>query len=489
MGTVEFGKKVVSLARGLNVRDQDVIISPNIEIETSNIASDVDSTQLLFIAYDPINKENPRVGMACSTEKFYFCNRKGKPQDFYFRDVATVEFQGKNRLGSYSVGDKVIVTLDNGEQRILGECMFGCSVPDVAELLVEATENAPKTIRPEETYCLSLCDLPQRLQVNYMEILYNYAQITEGEIKSSEYAALQSIGVRIGLEANVRNELRDYMFLMQEGLRTKSGDLIKRSRDAMSYGSYEIFRYSLMQDALYLKMAGGDAGPWYQDRFLNSLQKILEISDEQIEVMLVAIRLYQGIQQRDADLQSLNREMDTVHIRCKSLRIPLEAIFCSGSVYSIDTYRTFRRARQKKSIARQRELMLQEVIRNTQLSMNHLVEDLNHTTLKLLEEVRKGNVRDRQIQELSSFIQLRQFQKQVDTMMQKNDEITITRLYNRLPRRLEAERVAALLPQQRELVEASYVELPEGSYQIRDDLSHAELSRLTRIEEIMDYER
>lgn len=161
----------------------------------------------------------------------------------------------------------------------------------------------------------------------------------------------------------------------------------------------------------------------------------------------------------------------------------------SRQFHSIDTYRTFRRARQKKSIARQRELMLQEVIRNTQLSMNHLVEDLNHTTLKLLEEVRKGNVRDRQIQELSSFIQLRQFQKQVDTMMQKNDEITITRLYNRLPRRLEAERVAALLPQQRELVEASYIELPEGSYQIRDDLSHAELSRLTRIEEIMDYER
>lgn len=489
MGTVDFGREIVSRARKLNALERGITVCPDIEVETQSIATDVESKELLFISDASAlpSNQSPKVGMACSLEKFYFCNRPNQSQSFCFDDVKTIEFQGKNRFGTYSPGDQVIIVLNDETQYALGECMLGCDCSGIAQFLLETVENTPSELAMEEKRCVSLCDLPPQLLVNYMEVLYNYAYITDCEIESSEYAALQSIGVRLGLDANVRNKLRDYLFLMQENLRITSGILIKRSRDQMSYGSYEIFRHSLMQDALYLKEVRGEAEPWYNDRFLNSLQQILEISDDQIEVMLAAIQLYKKVQQRDADLQALRSDMEMLQRRSKSLRIPLEAIFCSGSVYSTDTYHGFRRLKkQKKSITRQRELMLQEVIRNTQLSMNRLVEDLNDTTLRLLAEVRKGNIRDQQIQELSSFIRLHQFQKQVDAMIQKSDEVTLTQFYNRLPPKLEARRVAELLPQQRELVESAYLPLPEGGYKIRDDLSYGELSRLTRIEAITD---
>lgn len=487
MGTVEVGNKIVSLARKLNSLERGIAVCPDIELETRGIAPDVESRELLFVTSASSTKpgEKLKTGMACSVEKFYYCNRNGHPQSFPLEQVATVGFQGKNRFGTYSPGDKVIVTLENGDQHVLGECMLGCDCSRIAEMLVEAVENIQPVEDITEIRCLSLCDLPKQMQINYMEVLYNYAYLTGCEIDSSEYAALQSIGVRLGLEADVRNELRDYMFLMKENARTKTGVLIKRCKSAMSYGSYEIFRCSLMQDALYLKSVNGETSPWYEDPFLNGLQNVLEILDEQIEVMLIAIHFYKEMQKKDADLKSLNGKVDLLLRRSKSLQIPSEAIFCSGSVYSIDTYHGIRRQRKlKKSITLQRELMLQEVIRNTQISMNHLVEDLNDTTLKLVDEVHKGNLRDQQIQ----LIMLRQLQNQAKSMVQKNDEVAVVQLYNRLPVQLDAERVCGLLPQQRELIESAYIALPQGSYSIRDDLSYSELSRLVRIEEIMDDE-
>lgn len=49
-------------------------------------------------------------------------------------------------------------------------------------------------------------------------------------------------------------------------------------------------------------------------------------------MMLTAIRIHKDMQEMDADLQKLSGKMDTVLQRSKTLRIPSEAIFCSGSV-------------------------------------------------------------------------------------------------------------------------------------------------------------
>jgi hypothetical protein len=320
-----------------------------------------------------------------------------------------------------------------------------------------------------------------------MKVLYNYAYISDCKIDSAEYAALQSIMVRIGLEAKARNELRDYLFLMQQNARTKTGILIKRCREAMSYGSYEIFRYSLMQDALYLRKASGVGGYWYEDPFINGLQQALEVNDKQVETMLSAIELYKEMQKRDADLVELKKRLENLWNHAKAIEIPREAIFCSGSVYSVDIYRGLGRHRKlDRSITRQRELMLQAVIRNTQESLNHLVEDMNDVTLKLLNEVQRGNQRDKQIQLLSQ--KMLQFQRQAQAMVQKSEEVNVTCLYNRLPTRISAEQIELLIPQQRELVEQCYIQLPQGEYQIKDTLSPKDLTMLGRIRGIVDDE-
>ena len=487
MGTVDFGKELVMLVQKLNPIERGIMVAPNIEVDTQGIAPDVESKELVFVcnasAFHP--EERPKVGIACSVTRFYYCNRAKEKKSFLLDQVENVSYEGQNRFGSYSPGDKITITLHNGETHVLGECMLGLDGLEMAKLLTTAATDASPVEDPSMTRCLSLGELPLDQQVNYMAVLYNYAFISDCKVDSSQYAALQSIVVRMGMDVEARNKLRDYFYLMQQNSRTKTGVLIKRCRDAMSYGSYEIFRYSLMQDALYLRAVSDSDGHWYEDPFINGLQQKLEVSDEQVETMLTAIELYKEMQRREADLIGLKNKLENLWHHAKAIRIPREAIFCSGSVYNVDTYRGLNRQRKLgRSITLQRELMLQAVIRNTQESINHLVEDMNDVTIRLLDEVQRGNRRDEQIQLLSQ--QVRQFQRQARAMVNESAEVNVTRLYNRLPARIATERIEQLIPQQRELVEQCYVLLPQGEYQIKEGLRLKDLTMLVRIKGIVD---
>lgn len=487
--SVDFGKELVALVQELNPIERGIVVAPNIEMDTQRLAPDVENKELLFATNAAALRTEGalKVGTACSVAKFYYCNHGKDKNSFLLEEVESVSYEGKNRFGTYSPGDTITVLLRSGEKHILGECMIGLDGMNLAKLLSSAAKDAPLITDPALIRCLSLSELGPELQANYMKILYNYAYLSDCQVDSAEYAVLQSIMVRIGMEAQVRNELRDYLFLMQQGDRVKTGVLIHRCRNAMSYGSYELFRYSLMQDILYLHKASNADGHCYDDPFINGLQDTLEITDDQIETMQAAITLYQKMQEREADLAQLQEQMERLWNHAKAVRIPHEALFCSGSVYSVDTYHGWNRNKKLgRSITRQRELMLQAVIRNTQESLNHLVEDMNDVTLKLVEEVRRGNHRDELIEQLSQ--RMIQFQRQAKAMAHHSTEMNLTSLYNRLPAHLSAERVVALIPQHRELVEQCYALAANGEYQIKEDLSARELAALGRIRGITDNE-
>lgn len=482
MRTIELGENIIQEAKMLNCIERGILIAPDIETNTQEIAPDIERKELLFISDTaPIEPgKHPQIGMACSTEKFYYCNRKHQPQSFLLSQIQSVNAMGKNRFGSYSVGDQILVQLHDNSYHILKECLVGCDIHAVVRLLHVACNHKIQLHDRSELYCLSLSELPAQLQIYYMEVLYNYAFVTDGTMTKEKYSALQSIIVRLGLDTEIRQEIKDYLFLAQQNSRTKTGILLKRCWESMSYGSFEIFRYSLMQDVLYLHVVSCDCRKWYEDPFLNSLQKMLGITDDQVELMLFAIDLHRDMQCRNADHIRLKKELDLLWSRAKTLHIPREAVFCSGSVYSVDTYHGIRKQQKlNASITRQRELMLQSVIRNMQTSLNYAVEELNDVTLRLLDCVKQGNARDEVIKDLSE--KLYSYQSYLQDRMQQSQTIAITQLYNRLKASLTQDDLQKLLPQHRELVEQCYQQI-HGQYQIRQDLPARNLKLLGRIE-------
>ena len=483
MDIVDMGAKIASYARELSHSRRGITVTPGIEDDVRTFAPEADSKEIIFTANAAAFADAKlKTGMAASLSTFYYSNETAAPRSFRWNEIARVTFQGKNRFQSYSPGDEVRVQLRTGQTHILSDCMNGFDCVRVQAFLSEmANYEPPQELENGQRYRLSLDEFPPDVQLSYMKILYNYAYVIDGKVEQEEMSALQSIGVRIGLPPQVRNQLRDYLFHIDR--REKTGALLLRCKRQLSYGSYEILRYSLMQDALYIMEVRPGESVWYKDPFLNGLQNVLKISDEEVGNMLAAIRLHMETQKHGADLQKLKKDIDRLCKYAGELGMPVETLFCSGSVYNVDTYRgLFKRRKQGRSIEKQRALMLQAVIRNAQETTNHLVEDLNDITLKLMEAIQSGNQRDEQIRILVERMNL--FQSQMRTRAQKSGTIRAELLYNALRNRLESEQLHTLSASQRELVLQCYSANTDGSYQIRDGLSAVMLNRLTRIEEL-----
>ena len=60
-------------------------------------------------------------------------------------------------------------------------------------------------------------------------------------------------------------------------------------------------------------------------------------------------------------------------------------LFCSGSIYGIDNYNSFLKKddTSEKAVNKQRELILHEIIENTQKTINILIDDMNYIAEKI----------------------------------------------------------------------------------------------------------
>ncbi len=491
MEVLEFEKQLVSMAKGLTVAERGIICAPEIDLDIKKLTPGLDKHEVIFVANAAAipGEEKATSGFACTADRFYYCNKPGKEgqfDSFLFADVARVGVNGNSRSGRFSFGDSIEVVLKNGSSHTLTYCLTGCNLDAVQNLLIFAANNVPETIEDQERLTYSVSDLPQEQLMAYMEIIYNYAYLEDCQVDSEEYAVLQNLGVRLGLETEVRNSLRDYTFLLKSGEHTKTGILLKQCTHAISYGSYELLRFSLMQDCLYLHEATHSGQEWTEDAFLNSLQKFAQITDPQVKLMLTAIALHKETAAKDADLQKIQGKMNKLRKDAKDLHIPREALYCSGSIYSIDCYHGLRRLiKQGQSITRQRELMLQECLRNSQVSTNRLVADMNDLTMRLLEEVQRGNQQDEKVQRLSQLIQ--QYQRQAVSMLQRQKDLSDAELRNRVPNRLYWSQMDALSGGTKDFVMSCYT-LIQGEYLLREDITQGELRRLSRIEELVDDE-
>lgn len=431
MDSRTFGGIVVSGGKQLNDSGKGLSYTPNLNTDISKFSKDIDKREIIFIADSSATTlGNLHVGMVASIDRLYFRNGFGETQSFGFDQIKDVHFTGKNRLGLYSPGDRITVLLKDGNHAYLEDCMngFDCKAVE-AFLRYFITAEFPNLSNTSLRSTLSLEDQPEQILLAYMKTLYNYAYVTDNEIEPSELSVLQSIAIRLDISAEMRSTLRSYMLNIDE--REKTGNLLAFCRNRLSYGSYEIFRYSLMQDVLYINEHNKDSKPWHEDSFVNGIQKFLEITDQQALVMLSAIRLYKNLQKADVDYQSLEKDKNVLLNQAERLNIPLEAIFCSGSVYNVDTYHgLFRKQKQQRSIQKQRELMLQTVIRNSQITMNRLAEDMNDTTLKLLKYVQNGNERSKEINQLKRHLE--KYAQQLISMDGENRQLRKEVFYSRL---------------------------------------------------------
>ena len=116
---------------------------------------------------------------------------------------------------------------------------------------------------------------------------------------------------------------------------------------------------------------------------------------EQLDTMVAAIHLNRAMQEKNADLKYLLDQWETLlkKVRYTSGYVPAPYLFCSGSIYGLKEYTGFLRSDDisQKALNKQRELILQKIIENTQQTINLLIEDVNFVAERLEKAIQNSD--------------------------------------------------------------------------------------------------
>ena len=198
---------------------------------------------------------------------------------------------------------------------------------------------------------------------------------------------------------------------------------------------------SLIKDIIYIFKLNNNLDEWRNDEFITELQKELDIKDEQIELILSVIKNDEDILKNRKNDSEIAKSLKEIGAKAVAAGVPLAAIYFSGSVIGmsaagmtsglaalgmggalgfssmftgigmvaligVGTYKGVKKITGLSELEnnKQREFMLQEIIKNSQKSLNYLIEDVNEISQQLMKEINKGLETSKKIEKLARIL-------------------------------------------------------------------------------------
>lgn len=329
---------------------------------------------------------------ALTGNAFYYDNyMDGGMKRLRFEEIVSATAE---KGGLFST-DKVSVMIKGGRKIYLDGCIDGIDIDLFAKILTYIVQQAQKGIEFKVSkQNVSLYELSEEIKTVYLKILCNYAYLDDEVIGPGEYNAIAGFSVRMEIGERTRKAVRKYRNNISG--RIKTGYLLKEAKSLMAgeAGQWDAFRYSLLQDVLYIHNIQSPNKKWTEDGFVGSLMQACALRPEQIDTMVTANGLNEKMQKKDADLTELKKQWKHFleEIRYTQKYVPGMYLFCSGSIYGVKSYTGFLKSDEtsQKAINKQRELILQDIITNNQKTINVLIDDMNDLAERLEDAISGG---------------------------------------------------------------------------------------------------
>lgn len=331
-------------------------------------------------------------------DTFYFNNfMQGGLQIVPFTEISSI----RTETGGTFTPDKIYFKTSQNEY-VLDGCIDGINLSTISAVfkrIIELAKNQTNDVFTISEQGVLSSQLPEDIKLLYLQILCNYAYLNDESIDSDEYNAITKFSVRMELHGDTRGILRKYMNDFDG--RIKTGNLLAslKKHTENQTGYWDVVKYCMMQDALYIHEIQKPGKRWEEDGFIGSLMENCSLNPAQISTMEKAVSLNKKMQTKDADMEKLKGEWKKL---IKSIKdtpgyVPTLYLFCSGSVYGLKEYDGFLKKDEtsQKAINKQRELILQEVIVSNQKAVNVLIGDMNY----LAERLERALIEEDKIQQ------------------------------------------------------------------------------------------
>ena len=402
---------------------------------------------------------------------------------------------------------------------------------DLLNNIVEQADSEDAFTMTSQLTPLSMMD--EEIKKNYIKILCNFAYFDDEMIDSNEYAEIMSLIVRIEMSSNGRLIIRAYM--LDGELHEKNHFILSRISESADEESYNIIKTSLLKDIIYLYRSKDKSNYWKENMFIADLKSALDVDDDQIEYIVEAIVNDEEIISQRKNDSEIKKSMKDLAAKATAVGVPMAAIYFSGSVVGVSAagltsglanlgmggilgfsgmvtgigvaillgvgaYKGVKKLTGISDIEnnKQRELMIQAIIRNSQKSMNFLIEDLNELSRQLTIELSKGLATEVKIHKLAKMIGM--LSKGAEFTSEKIDNAQKESVIAKLPKYISETRVVELTTEatkakQREFIMSCYNKVSSedenGSimtkYELNDQMTEIELSQLQSVLESVSY--
>lgn len=428
---------------------EKVYVVPEIQEKKLNnaisaIAPSVNPEYVLAIA-DSTLFGSAKEGIVFTGDSMYLRYTFGEKQEFKFESIIKAEFKLVTKQkdnGKVEEQKHIYLHLNDGRVIELSSNMFGINCEELVLFINGIINEAGE----EKSYVttsqmLPLASMDNGIKDVYIKIICNFAYSDDRVIDSKEYAEIISLIVRIDYNSDNRLKIRNYMCDYSEIEETDN--LIQYLNDNVPEGSLDVIKKSLIKDIIYIYKIRNNINNWKENEYLISLQEKLQVQDEQINLIIAAINNDEEILSLRKNDSEIEKSMKDIAAKAGAVGVPLAAIYFSGSVVGmsaagitsglatlgiggilglsgmvtgigvvvllgVGTYKGIKKITGIGDLEnnKQREMMLQAIIKNSQKSLDYLIEDVNEISRLLMEEIKNGLETSKKIEKLSALLSM-----------------------------------------------------------------------------------
>lgn len=349
-----------------------------------------------------------------------------EPIAFLYENIESIEYQVQaetNAKGKEKKTESIVIKQKDGETQKIN---YGGLVnrEKLADILTGALGEFEKF--DEQKQLQPIEDLSEELKTAYLKVIVNLAFDDDDTVDDVEFAEILQLMTRLKLKVESRHVIRKYISDISN--LTPVLDLVEIIDSNSPDGMKKSLHISLVKDLIstHSSITGKDTANF---SFLEKHRNTFAVSDEEIELAQMAIASDRKILDRNYTDKAITKSLKELSAKAGAVGVPLGAVYLSGSVVGLSAagmtsglatlgmggalglssmatgigaaivlgvvaYRGVKHFTGSgvDEGDKRREIMLQDVIRQSQRTLNMVIEDINHLSSELSNAIAQESV-------------------------------------------------------------------------------------------------
>jgi len=456
---------------------QDVYVTPEIPEKKLNNAIKAYKCESFYESilaiYDDTVFGSAKNGLVFTGEKMIYSD--GKLTEYIYSEIQSVEYvrdvsindKGKEKVLEYV---KIIMN-DDTEHKFEVILSSSFNYDKFAEFLNKIVTEFEDY--KEEDQLKEMADMPNKLKVAYLKIIINMTFIDDEEIDEKELAELFLLMTRLELDKESRFEVRAYITEISHENLISIENLLEIIKNNSEVSHYQSLMISLAKDLIHTYFSTNDT--MSRDfAFLDKYKDLFELSDAEIDLAYDTVENDYKILKEDLDDDTITKNTKELASKAAAAGAPLAAVYISGSVIGMSaagitsglatlgmgmgmtgglavigiigvlSYKGVKHLTGANELDKYktRELMLHEVIKQTQKTISLIIDDVNYIVQKLNDTILNHSDQTEKIKKLTYM--MAQFQGALKSVDNKSNVYQNSANRLQSPKILDDERFKSL---------------------------------------------